>query len=240
MGKVITVTSGKGGTGKTMFTANIGVMLAMKGHKTIVVDLDNGMRNLDIFLGMENQVIYNITNILEGECKISQAVLENNEVPGLSMIAASSARDTGDITPVHIQVLCDRLKEEFEYVILDTPTGMGDGVTNAALASDMAVIIIETDIAAIRGGEMMDSYLKELGVEKRYMLLNKVRLDLMSEGLVPDLKESTEALRIPVLGAIQSDDNIYVFSSRGIPIVLKKGTYIEENFSDIADKIISL
>ena len=173
MGKVILVSSGKGGTGKTMFSVNLGALLAEKGYKTILLDMDMGLRNMDLYLGMENKVVYNIMDVMSGICRIKKAMIQVNGFTNLYFMAASPRRDDRDITPLHMEILCNKLKRYFDYIVIDCPAGV---------------------IANMFKGQ--------------------------------------------IAGIIQDDDNIHISTNKGIPIVCKKGTYIEENFQDIAYRIL--
>ena len=180
MSHVILIASGKGGTGKTFFAANLGACLAMSGKKVVLVDMDMGLRNLDLYLGLENRVVYNVMDVISGVCKIKQALVRDRRFSELYLMAASPIRDLRDITPLHMQVLCEKLGEEFDYVIIDAPAGIGEGVEVAAASADTAVIITESDTASVRDADCMDQLLREIGVSKRFCVLNKVNAELMS------------------------------------------------------------
>ncbi len=238
MGRVILITSGKGGTGKTLFTANIGSLLAMRGKKVVLVDMDLGLRNLDLYLGMENKVVYNIMDVLSGVCGIKKALLKDKRFKELYMIAASPARDNRDITPLHMKVLCEKLKERFDYVIVDSPAGTGAGFDLAAAGADQAVIITEAEYSSVRDADVVFRQLQDMGIENISCVINKVNAELMARGSVPNLNDITRRLNMNMIGFIQYDDNVYIATNRGVPIVFKQGTYIERNFSNILDRII--
>lgn len=240
MGEVILIASGKGGTGKTVFTANIGGLLARRGYKVNLLDLDMGLRNLDLYLGLENTVVYNIMDVLSGMCRIKRALIKDRRFENLYLMAAGPNRDDRDITPLHMQVLCDKLKKSFDYIIIDAPAGISENLLNAAAAADRAVIVTEAEFAALRDAQAMDDYLRDIGIKKRAYVVNKVRVDLMMTGLVPTLSEISSNLRTQLMGIIQYDDNIYISTNKGVPIIFKEGTYIEKNFSNILDRILSV
>ena len=238
MGKVIVITSGKGGTGKTLFTANIGALLAMRGKKVVLLDMDMGLRNLDLYLGLESHVVYNVMDVLSGMCRIKQALIKDRRFSDLYLIAASPNKDERDITPMHMEILCEKLKKEFDYILIDSPAGIGDGLTLAAAAADQAVIITEAEIASVRDADSVDRELIRMGISKRCCVVNKVKGELVAIGAMPGLSSVTRNLRLKIAGAIQYDDNIFIATNRGVPIVLKPGTYIEKNFNKILDRII--
>ncbi len=237
MGKVIVVASGKGGTGKTMFTANLGATLAMTGHKTCVVDMDMGLRNLDLYLGLENNVVYDVNDVMQGVCRIKQALIKDKSFPGLYLMAASPKRPDGEITPLHMKVLCKKLSERFDYVVVDSPAGIDDGLALAAAGADMAVVVVSPDYAASRDGDMARMVLQELGVPKVGFLVNKLDMDMIKKGFAPEVSEITRSFRRELLGVVQADENILVSTNLGVPIVFMQDTYIAENFRNIAGRV---
>lgn len=238
MGKVILIASGKGGTGKTLFAANIGTLLAMRGKKVVLLDMDLGLRNLDLYLGLESKVVYNVMDVLSGVCGIKKALVKDKRFKDLYLMPASPYRDDRDITPLHMKVLCEKLKAEFDYVIIDAPAGAGEGLDLAAAGADQAVIITEAEYASVRDADVVDIQLKKMGIEDVSCVVNKVNAELMAVGAVPSITDITRKLNMKMIGFIQYDDNVYIATNRGVPIVFKPGTYIEKNFSKILDRII--
>lgn len=238
MGKVILITSGKGGTGKTLFAANIGSLLAMRGKKVVLIDMDLGLRNLDLYLGLESKVVYNVMDVLSGVCGIKKALIKDKRFDNLYLMAASPYRDNRDITPLHMQVLCEKLKEKFDYIIIDSPAGAGENLDIAAAGADQAVIITEAEYASVRDADVVDHQLKKMGITNICCVINKVNAELMAMGAVPNITDITRKLNMKMVGFIQYDDNVYIATNRGVPIVFKSGTYIERNFSNILDRII--
>lgn len=240
MGKVILVSSGKGGTGKTMFSVNLGAVLAQREKRVILIDLDMGLRNMDIYLGMENKVVYNIMDVVSGICRIKKAMIKVDGFDTLYFMAASPRRDDRDITPLHMEVLCSKLRRYFDYIIIDCPAGIDDMLDVALRPADQVVIVTEPEAASLRDADVTERYIRENGVTNTVFIINKVRVELMKAGFVPDLATILNMFKNPVVGMIQDDDNIHISTNKGIPIVCKKGTYIEKNFQDIADKITGL
>lgn len=238
MSHVILIASGKGGTGKTFFAANLGALLAMRGKKVVLIDMDMGLRNLDLYLGLENRVVYNVMDVVSGVCKIRQALIRDKRFDELYLMAASPMRDQRDITPLHMEVLCGKLKDEFDYIIIDAPAGIGDGLEVSAAAADTAVIVTETDNASVRDADILDILLTEIGVPRRFCVLNKVNAELMAMGAVPGILSVAKELRVEIAGIIQYDTNILIANNRGIPIVVKQDSYIAENLNKIADRVL--
>ena len=238
MGKVVLVSSGKGGTGKTMFTVNMGAMLAEKGCSVMLLDMDMGLRNMDLYIGMENRVVYNIMDVMSGICRINKAMIKVSGFESLYFMAASPRRDDRDITPLHMEVLCNKLKRYFDYIIIDCPAGINDLFDVAMAAADKAVVVTEPEVASLRDADVTERYLMEQGMEDIYIVVNKVRADLMRTGMVPNLSEITDMFKGQIAGIIQDDDNIHISTNKWIPIVCKKGTYIERNFNEIIYRIL--
>lgn len=238
MGKVILVSSGKGGTGKTMFTVNMGAVLARSGSRVMLLDMDMGLRNMDIYLGMENKVVYNIMDVLSGICRIKKAMIKVDGFSTLYFMAASPRKDERDLTPLHMEVLCSKLKKFFDYIIIDCPAGIGDMFDAAAITADKAVIVTEPEVASLRDADAADRYLREKKVQDISIVVNKVKVDLMKAGFVPDISQIIEMFKTPVAGLIQYDENIHISTNLGIPIVCKEGTYIDDNFRQIVSRVI--
>jgi septum site-determining protein MinD len=240
MSQVILIASGKGGTGKTFFASNLGALLSMKGKKTVLIDMDMGLRNLDLYLGLENKVVYNVMDVISGVCKIKQALVRDKRFEELYLMAASPMKDIRDITTLHMQVLCEKLKDEFDFVIIDAPAGIGEGLEISAAPADTAVIITEPDNASVRDADILDKLLTEIGVQKRFCVLNKVNAELMAMGAVPGVLSVAKELRVEIAGIIQYDTNIIIANNRGIPIVVKQDSYIAENMNKIAERVLGV
>lgn len=234
MEKVFAVTSGKGGTGKTMFAVNFGATLAKQGKKVVLIDLDLGLRNLDLYFGLENRVVFDVYDVLNGVCRIKQALIRDPRFKGLYLMAASPGRSDGTLTPLHMRILCRKLKAEFDYCIIDAPSGMDDGLVLAVAGADAAILVINPDYSSLRDGDNLDRELVSLGIHKRYLVVNNADAELMSRGYAPKPAEIVSMLKPEPAGIIQADQNIHISTNLGIPIVLKEGTYIEENFKRIA------
>lgn len=237
MGKVFLIASGKGGTGKTMFAVNFGATLANKGKSVVIIDFDLGLRNLDLYFGMENNVVYDVFDVLSGLCRIRQALIKDKRFDNLYIMAAAPERNDGSLTPLHMKVLCDKLKHSYDYIIIDSPSGIDDGMVIASGGADEAIIVTNPEYSAIRDADNLDMQLMKLGIRERRVILNKVNFELMASGYAPSLREIDTMLKPPIEGVIQFDKNIQISTNLGIPIVLKKGTYIEKNFENITERL---
>lgn len=239
MGQVILITSGKGGTGKTVITANLGTLLAKYGKKVLLIDLDMGSRDLDLSLGLEDQIVYNVMDVVSGLCRIRQALIKDKRYDNLYLMSATPRRDNRDITPLHMEVLCEKLRDTFDFILIDCPAGIGELIDVAAGGADKALIVTEATVAAARDADILNHRLRELGVTDTNCILNRLRVDLMEKGLAPELDTIKEIVSSSIIGAIQYDDNILISSNKGLPIVIKEGTYIESNFKDIVTRLLA-
>ena len=237
MGKVIVIVSGKGGVGKTMFTANLGGTLSQNGKKVVLVDMDMGLRNLDICMGLENRVVYDIADVINGVCRIKQALIKDKRFPELYLIAAPQNMEKVEMTPLHTKIIYEKLSENFDYVIVDGPAGIDEGMKNAISGADMAIIVTTPEFAALRDADKVDKVLIENGLTNRKIVVNKLKAELISNGVMPSITEVSKMLRADIIGYIQEDDNIQIATNNGTPIVLKTGTYIYDNFMKIIERI---
>lgn len=237
MGKAIVIASGKGGTGKTMFAANLGTTLAGQGHKVVLIDLDTGLRNLDLYLGIENNIVYDVNDVLTGVCRIRQALVKIKAFPGLYFMAASPQKPNGEITPLHIKVLCEKLKSKYDYVIVDAPAGIDDGMIIATGGSDMGIIVVTPEYASLCNAETVKKTIKAQGIDNICYVVNRIDLRLIESGKAPSFDEVTKNIREKIVGIIQEDENIHVSTNLGVPIVSMTDTYIAKSFMAMADRI---
>lgn len=238
MGKVILVTSGKGGTGKTMFSVNLGATLAQAGRRVALIDLDLGMRNMDLYLGMENRVVFNIMDVMSGICRLNKALIKVQGFDSLYFMAASPRKSDGRITGKHMMALCEMLEKYFDHIIIDTGAGINDLLDAASEAASTAVIVTEPEIAALRDADTVAGYLGDLGLRDICMVINKVDLDLVSAGILPDVESIINSTGTPVVGIIQQNKDIRISTTRGIPVVSKTDTDVARNFLSISGRII--
>ena len=238
MGEVILVASGKGGVGKTVFTANLGAKLAQEGASVLLIDMNIGTRSLDICLGLESRIIYDLTDVINGTCRIKQALVKDKRFQELYLLSSPQNRSKATFTPEDMRQLCSQLSERFDYIILDAPAGINEDLMRAAAPADRAVIVTVPEHTAIRDAELMDAVLTSIGIRKRYVVVNKIMPDLLHRGIVPDPAEIAEHLRPPIVGLIPYDINIHIAANIGIPVVLSKGSYIEKNMAGIANRIL--
>ena len=220
-----------------MFAVNFGVLLAESGKRVALIDMDLGMRNMDLYLGMENRVVFNIMDVMSGICRINKAMLKVNGFDNLYFMAASPRKDGRIITAQHMTALCDILKKYFDYIIIDCGAGIGDALESSAAAAEEVILVTEPEIAALRDADTLASWLLDHGVNRTSMVVNKIDVDLIQEGVIPDVSYIVNNTSTPVVGFIQFDRNIRISTSRGTPIAVKKNTEIEENLRKITETI---
>ena len=239
MDKVILVTSGKGGTGKTMFSVNLGATLADMGRRVLLIDMDLGMRNMDLYLGMENRVVFNIMDVMTGVCRLNKAILRVHGFESLYFMAASPRRGDIRLTGKNMIALCEILEKYFDHIIIDTGAGMGELLDACAAPAGTAVIVTEPEIAALRDADTVNARLNELGVLDTCMVINRVDLELVRAGVLMDVESIIDSTMTPVIGIIQEDRAIRISTSRGTPIAGEgENEGLRREFRTIAGRIL--
>lgn len=216
MGETIVITSGKGGVGKTTAAAQIGTGLAGLGKTVILVDTDIGLRNLDLLLGLENQIVYNLVDVIEERCDLSAALITDPNHPNLRLLAAAQTRDKSAVTPEQMKELTGKLKEEADYCILDCPAGIEQGFQNAAAGADRALLVLTPDTTAVRDADRVKGLLEADGPMPIELLINRIRPELSGMGL-PSKEDISELLALPVIGEVPEDAQILLAAHRGEP-----------------------
>ena len=238
MGKLVFISSGKGGVGKSVFAANLGATLGERGLRVCMVDMNIGLRNLDIYLGLENAVVFDVADILNGVVPISKALVRDKRLQQTWFLATTQRKEKFTSDEVQIQDFYKRLKNRFDFVIIDGPAGVNTELKVTSVGADLAVIITTPEYVSLRDADMIDQTLRTRGIKHRVYIVNKVNRGHMGLGILPSVETITGIMKIPLLGVIQYDDAIHFAANRGTPIVLQKGTYIERNFSKIADRLL--
>lgn len=215
MGEVIVVTSGKGGVGKTTSVVNIGCALANNGKKVVLLDADVGLRNLDVIMGLDDKVVYDFLDVIEGRCRLSQAIIEDKRTENLFMIAASQTREKSDVSEGQMKKLCVELAEKFDYVIIDCPAGMEQGFKNAVSAAEKAIVVVTPEYTSIRDADRVLGRLEEEGMEKVSILINKVRPGMIRKRFAPGADEMIEMLACELIGMVPDDEEVIIAANLG-------------------------
>lgn len=219
MSEVIVITSGKGGVGKTTTTANIGAGLAKLGKKVVLVDTDIGLRNLDVVMGLENRIVYNLVDVVEGSCRMRQALIKDKRYPNLSLMPSAQTRDKTAVTPEQMKKLIEELKEEFEYILLDCPAGIERGFQNAIAGATSAIIVTTPEVSAIRDADRIIGLLEANEIKSLSLIVNKIRVNMVKRGDMMSVEDVIDILAIDLLGIVPDDENIVVASNDGEPLV---------------------
>lgn len=219
MSEVIVVTSGKGGVGKTTTTANIGAGLAKSGKKVVIIDTDLGLRNLDVVLGLENVIVYNLVDVIEGKCRLKQALIRDRRFDNLYLIPSAQTKDKTAISPGQMKKLTQELKEEFDYIILDCPAGIEQGFQNAIAGAERALVVTTPEVSAIRDADRIIGLLTANGIRNTQLIINRIRMDMVKRGDMMSVEDITEILSIPLIGILPDDEQVVIGTNQGLPVI---------------------
>lgn len=236
-GKVIVVTSGKGGVGKTTTSANIGTGLALIGKKVALVDADIGLRNLDVVMGLENRIVYDLVDVVEGNCRLKQALIKDKRYDGVYLLPAAQTKDKTAVTPQQMKKLCDDLRVDFDYVIIDCPAGIEQGFKNAIAGADEAVIVTTPEVSAVRDADRIIGLLEAENFTSPKLILNRIRPSMVKRGDMMDIDDVIDVLAIDLLGVVPEDEKIVVSTNRGEPAVTDPESRAGEAYRNIARRI---
>lgn len=219
MSEVIVITSGKGGVGKTTSAANIGAGLACLNKKVVLVDTDIGLRNLDVVMGLENRIIYNLVDVIEGNCRIRQALIKDKHNPNLYLLPSAQTRDKSAVSPEQMRKLADGLNEQFDYIILDCPAGIEQGFRNAIAAANRAVVVTTPEVSAIRDADRVIGLLEADGIKKIDLIINRIRMDMVKRGEMMSIEDVLDILAVNLIGAIPDEESVVIAANHGDPVV---------------------
>ena len=238
MSEVFVITSGKGGVGKTTTTANIGTGLASHGKKVVLIDADIGLRNLDVVLGLENRIVFDLVDVVEGNCRLKQALIRDKNLPGLYLLPTAQTKDKTAVNPEQMRKLCEQLKEEYDYVVIDCPAGIEQGFKNAIAGADKAIVVTTPEVSAIRDADRIIGMLEASELPPPMMILNRIKPAMVKRGDMMTLEDVSEILAIDVLGIVPDDESIIVSTNRGEPCVLDEKSLAGQAFRDITRRIL--
>lgn len=237
-GRVIVVTSGKGGVGKTTTTANIGTGLARMGFKVVLVDTDIGLRNLDLLMGLENRIVYNIVDVVEDRCKLSQALVKDKRMPNLALLPAAQTRDKSALNEDQMRTLTAQLADEFDFVLVDSPAGIEQGFQNATAGATEAIVICTPEMSSVRDADRIIGLLEAKEEVTNYKLvLNRVRPGMIKNNDMMDVDDVLEILSIKLLGVIPEDQDIIVSTNKGEPLVCVDESLAGQAYRNIARRV---
>ena len=237
-GSVIVITSGKGGVGKTTTSANIGTALAQMDNKVVLIDTDIGLRNLDLLLGLENRIVYTIVDVVEGRCKLKQALVKDKKNPNLCLLAAAQTRDKSAVDSEQLKDICEELKQEYDYVLVDCPAGIEQGFQNAIAGANEAIVVTTPEMSAIRDADRIIGLLEaKEGLEKYRLLINRVRPKLIKSNDMMSVDDVVEILSCELIGVIPEDTNIITSTNKGDPVVNNPKSLAGSAYHNVARRI---
>ena len=219
MSEVIVITSGKGGVGKTTTTANVGTGLAQLNKKVVMIDTDIGLRNLDVVMGLENRIVYNLVDVIEGKCRLKQALIKDKKYPELCLLPSAQTRDKDAVTPEQMVELIDELRKEFDYILLDCPAGIEQGFKNAIAGADRALVVTTPEVSAIRDADRIVGLLEANEMKRIDLIVNRLRMDMVKRGDMMKVEDVTDILAVNLIGAVPDDEHIVVSTNQGEPLV---------------------
>lgn len=219
MSEVIVVTSGKGGVGKTTTSANVGTGLAILGKRVVLIDTDIGLRNLDVVMGLENRIVYNLVDVVEGNCRMKQALIKDKRYPNLFLLPSAQTRDKTAVNPEQMKKLVDDLKDDFEYILLDCPAGIEQGFQNAIAGADRALVVTTPEVSAIRDADRIIGLLEAADMKDIDLIVNRVRMDMVRRGDMMSIEDVMDILAVNIIGAIPDDEDIVISTNQGEPLV---------------------
>jgi septum site-determining protein MinD len=235
--KVITITSGKGGVGKTTTTANLGVALARLGKKTVVIDADIGLRNLDVVMGLENRIVYDLVDIIEGRCRLRQAMIKHKLFPELYLIPAAQTRDKTSVSPADMIHITDKLRNEFDFIIIDSPAGIERGFRNAIAPADDVLIVTNPEVSAVRDADRIVGLLEAEHKNPGKLILNRLKPEMVKKGEMLSAADVVDILALEIIGIVPEDDHVIPASNSGVPVTLNENSRAGVAFRNIARRL---
>jgi septum site-determining protein MinD len=234
---VATITSGKGGVGKTTTTANLAVALAMTGKKVVCIDGDIGLRNLDVVLGLENRIVYDLVDVVEGRCRLRQAMIRDKRLPDLYLIPAAQTRDKNAVSPSDMVRLCDELRNEFDWVLIDSPAGIERGFRNALAPSDTVIVVTNPEVSAVRDADRIIGLVEAEEKGPARLIINRLNPNMTKRGDMLTADDVLELLAIELIGIVPEDENVIMSSNRGQPVAMDNKSRAGEAFHNIARRL---
>ena len=238
MGEVIVITSGKGGVGKTTTTANLGSALALAGKKVALVDTDIGLRNLDVVMGLENRIVYDIVDVIEEKCKLRQALIKDKRFKELFLLPAAQTRDKTAINEEQMKELISKLKVEFDYILIDCPAGIEQGFKNAIVGADRAIVVTTAEISAIRDADRIIGLLESSEIKNPELIVNRLRPNMVRKGEMMDVDDIVDLLSIDLIGVVPDDEFIITQTNKGEPVISNKKAPSGKAYIEISRRIL--
>jgi septum site-determining protein MinD len=236
-GTVITITSGKGGVGKTTATANLGAALASLGNRVVCIDADIGLRNLDVVMGLENRIVYDLVDVIEGRCKLRQAMIRDKRLEELYLIPAAQTRDKSAVSPADMRRICDELRPEYDFILIDSPAGIERGFQNSIAPADQVIIITNPEVSAVRDADRIIGLVEAEEKGPAKLVINRLNMEMVERGDMLAAADVLELLAVELLGIVPEDQAVLVSTNRGLPIALDPKSKTGQAFRNIARRI---
>ncbi|MBP0723885.1 septum site-determining protein MinD [Bacillus sp. RG28] len=238
MGEAIVITSGKGGVGKTTTSANLGTALAMFGKKVCLIDTDIGLRNLDVVMGLENRIVYDLVDVVEGRCKTHQALIKDKRFECLYLLPAAQTSDKTAVSPEQMKTLIDELKKEYDYILIDCPAGIEQGYKNAVAGADKAIVVTTPEVSSVRDADRIIGLLEKEDIEAPKLVINRIRSHMMEAGDSLDVDDITSTLAIDLLGIVQDDESVIKATNTGEPVAMNPNSKASLAYRNIARRVL--
>jgi septum site-determining protein MinD len=237
MGEAIVITSGKGGVGKTTTTANLGAALASMGQRVALVDADIGLRNLDVVMGLENRIVYDLVDVVEGFAKLKNALIKDKRFETLYLLPAAQTKDKNAVSPDQMKKLVTDLKQDFDFVLIDCPAGIEQGFRNAVAGADKAIVVATPEVSSVRDADRIVGLLEAQELKQPFLVINRIRPAMVRKGDMMDIDDMIEILAIQLLGVVPDDDAIVVSTNRGEPAATNAHSKAGEAYRNIARRL---
>lgn len=235
--KIITITSGKGGVGKSTTTANLGVALAKLGYQVCLIDADIGLRNLDVVMGLENRIVYDLVDVVEGRCKLRQAMIKHKLFPDLYLIPAAQTRDKTAVSPADMIQITGKLRTEFDYILIDSPAGIERGFRNAVAPADDVLIVTNPEVSAVRDADRIIGLLEAENKGPGQLVINRLKMEMVRRGEMLSATDITDILAIRIIGIVPEDELVIPSSNSGMPVILNDKSRAGIAFMNIAQRL---
>ncbi len=235
---VVTITSGKGGVGKTTIAANLGAALAALEQKVVCIDADIGLRNLDVVLGLENRIVYDIVDVIEGRCRLRQAMIRDKHIAGLYLIPAAQKRDKTAVSPSDMIRVCDELRVDHDWIVVDSPAGIERGFRNALAPADMVYVVTNPEVSAVRDADRIIGLVEAEEKGPAKLIINRLNYDMVRRGDMLSTEDIVDLLAIELLGIVPEDEKVIISTNRGVPISLDGKSLAGESFRNIASRTL--